>query len=448
MTSADVLRYQLIRWQFWSLELQFVLLVLLTWINVPGFAQSLQLKRQDYVRAAAAAVLAFSLAAFVAPETNRIYYDEHIYQNVGQNLTDLRLAQMCNEGNLEYGALQCMRGEYDKHPYAYPYLLSAIYRFTGAREPVAFAFNTVVAGLMAAVVFLTTIALTKDGRSAGYAALIMALIPEQLRWAHSASVEPSAALACAFAIMTAFAFVRERTTSTLLWMVTATVFAMQFRPESVLVGPIALMVVWLYAPQEIRTPRFWAGALIGVVLLAVHIGHFVSVGNDPWGTNGSRLSLQFFGEHLKTNGGFYLADARFPAVYSLLALCGLAMFRPRRAVVVPLVYFLLFWGVFLVFFAGSYNFGVNVRFSLLTYPPLAILAGVGAASLVEWLRAIRSRPAIGPGAFGVGVVALVAIQFSWDIPYVRSVGEEAWGARADVAFARLAAGQLPGIRSC
>ena len=47
------------------------------------------------------------LTLFVAPRTNRIYYDEQIYQSIGQNLADLRLAQMCNDGSVEYGRLQC-----------------------------------------------------------------------------------------------------------------------------------------------------------------------------------------------------------------------------------------------------------------------------------------------------------------------------------------------------
>ena len=50
---------------------------------------------------AGVAAFAACLTLFVAPRTNRIYYDEQIYQGVGQNLADLRLAQMCNDGTVE-----------------------------------------------------------------------------------------------------------------------------------------------------------------------------------------------------------------------------------------------------------------------------------------------------------------------------------------------------------
>ena len=64
----------------------------------------------------------------MAPRTNRIFYDEQIYQNIGQNLADLRRAQMCNDGTIEDGRLRCSSGEYNKQPYAYPHLLSLVYR--------------------------------------------------------------------------------------------------------------------------------------------------------------------------------------------------------------------------------------------------------------------------------------------------------------------------------
>ena len=75
--------------------------------------------------------MALGLTLGVAPRTNRIYYDEQIYQNTGQNLADLKRAQMCNDGTIEDGRLRCARGEYNKQPYAYPHLLSLVYRVFG-----------------------------------------------------------------------------------------------------------------------------------------------------------------------------------------------------------------------------------------------------------------------------------------------------------------------------
>ncbi len=45
------------------------------------------------------------------------------------------------------------------------------------------------------------------------------------------------------------------------------------------------------------------------------------------------------------------------------------------------LWFVLFWGIFLFFYAGSYRYGADVRFALLSFMPLAVLAGIGGEAL-------------------------------------------------------------------
>ena len=101
-------------------------------------------------------------------------------------------------------------------------------------------------------------------------------------------------------------------------------------------------------------------------------------------------------------------------------------------------YFVAFWGIFLFFYAGSYNYGADVRYSLVSYAPLALLAGLGAERLVDWLRVRTGDRAALVAA--VGVIAGTALTYA---PHTRSVGEEAWAARADVSFAKRVAVTLP-----
>jgi hypothetical protein len=101
-------------------------------------------------------------------------------------------------------------------------------------------------------------------------------------------------------------------------------------------------------------------------------------------------------------------------------------------------YFLLFLAIDLVFYAGSYNYGADVRYSLLTYPPLAVLGGVGAAALSRFVaRSVTGAPA------RALVVTGLLFQFLWYAPVVRATTEEAWAARADVRFARTFATEIP-----
>jgi hypothetical protein len=73
------------------------------------------------------------------------------------------------------------------------------------------------------------------------------------------------------------------------------------------------------------------------------------------------------------------------------------------------------------------------------YPPLAILAGLGAGALVRW----SSRAAPAPIAAGV-LAAAAVLQFVWVyLPVVRSRSDTASAPRADVEFARSFAATLP-----
>jgi hypothetical protein len=239
--------------------------------------------------------------------------------------------------------------------------------------------------------------------------------------------------------MAAIAFTRSRRTSVLWWAGVLAVFAAQFRPESVLVWPIVVVIVLAARPGEILRARFWTVATACLGLAAVLVAHVVAVSGEGWGTTGDRVSLDFVRENLAVNGWFYIWDERFPALYSGLAVFGAVVAGIRRAIP-PLVYFAAFWGIFLLFYAGSYSYGADVRYSLMTYPPLAMLAGVGAVSVARGLASSRAWSML---RSAVAVAAGLAVAFLWFLPGVRSTGEEAWGARADVRFARDAASALP-----
>jgi 4-amino-4-deoxy-L-arabinose transferase-like glycosyltransferase len=374
----------------------------------------------------------------VAPRTNRIYYDEQIYQGIGQNLSDLKRAQMCSDGTVEYGQLQCWSSEYNKQPYAYPHALSLAYRVFGVHEKTAFLFNAFVMAATVWLVYLLVFVLFSDRVAAFFAALLIALTPEQLMWSATAAGEPSASLACVAALLAAAHFVRARSTMALAGAAVAAAYAVQFRPESLLIVPVVLVLLWQGAREEFARPRLWWAGLLFFLLVLVHLGHMFAVRNEGWGTSEARLSLGYVAANLRVNSRFYLGDSRFPFVFTLLAVLGLPVRRSEAGAASIALYFLLFFGIDLFFYAGSYNYGADVRYSLLTYPPLAILGGLGAVRLVEWLERIKGR-----FSTRKALTAGLAFQFLWYVPLVRATTEEAWAARADMRFARAFERDLP-----
>ena len=436
-TSTGSLREELKSFQFWSLEACVFLGVALGAVILRDLVR--ELDRSDGRRMAILAALAVGLTVFVAPRTNRIYYDEQIYQSVGQNLADLRLAQVCNDGTVEYGRLQCSSGEYNKQPYGYPHVLSLAYRLFGVGPSTAFVVNRAVMAATVCSVYLLVLILFSDREAAFFAGLLVALTPEQLVWSATAAVEPSASLACVVALLAAAHACRSRSIVTLAGAAVAAAYAVQFRPESILILPVIGLLAWQRLRDELTRPRLWWAGLLFLALVAVHLAHMFAVRNIGWGTNEARLSLRYVVENLRVNGRFYLGDARFPLAFTLLAMIGLPARRFRTERLAVVLYFFLFFGIGLLFYAGSYNYGADVRYSLMTYPPLAILGGLGSARAVKWLARLGPRLA----ARDLVTIAL-AFQFLWYAPLVRATTEEAWAARADVRFAQSFAPDLPG----
>jgi hypothetical protein len=435
-TPAGTLRQQLEGLQFWWLEacvLSAAVTIVLAstridWANV----------REKVAPAAALIALALCLTVFVAPRTHRIFYDEQIYQSVGQNLSDLRRAQVCNDGAVESGRLVCAAGEYNKQPYAYPHLLSIGYRIAGVHDWVGFAVNAIAMAFSVGCAYLLTLALFADRTAAFFAALIFALIPQQIVWSATAAVEPTASLAVVAAVLVSAWYVRRGGALALAALAIASAYGIQFRPESILMLPVAVYVAWPRLRVDMHRPRVWWAAVLFLALAAAHAAHLFAIRHINWGTEGPRFSLGFVLSNLKANGGFYVGDERFPIVYTALAVVGLIGSTLRRPRLAMGSYFLLFFGVDLLFYAGSYDYGADVRYSLMTYPPLAVLGGVGAARLSQ---AVARRAQRVPATALLTVVLL--FQFLWYAPAVRTVDDGAWAARADVRFAKRFAAQLP-----
>ena len=247
-TPPSLLRDQLRLSQFWILESLFVALLTLTAIACRKLTDVLT--PRDWATMAALILGAVVLVS-VAPRTNRIYYDEHIYQGVGQNLSDLHLAQMCNDGTTEYGYLQCWRYEYNKQPYGYPYLLSTVYRLAGTSDVIAHRVNVCMAAGSALAIFLIVLLATEDRGGAAMSGLALILMPEQLRWSHSAASEPSTTFFCSIAVLAAVSFCRARSVWALAWVAVSSSFASYFRPEAMLIVPIVAGVVLASGTKEI-----------------------------------------------------------------------------------------------------------------------------------------------------------------------------------------------------
>jgi hypothetical protein len=419
-----------------SLEWTFVLLVVSFAASFRGIRDSLPKPRWLPVVVFLVALVAVSA---LPPRTHRIYFDEDIYQNVAQNILWENRAQMCNEGVIRGGLFDCHAWEYNKEPSAFPLLLATGFRITGVDEPTAHRINLGLFALGAVAVFWVAGLLFERVSVALGAALVYVLTPQNLLWGGTVAAEPGAAAFACVGVGAWLYFCERPSWRAGVFGASALAFASQFRPESGLVLAAAACTMLLLAPKALRRRETYGAAVLLFLLLVPHFAHLSAVRHEKWGSTEAKFSWTYVSPNLKTNANYYVEGTDFPAAFTLAALLGFSYPRRKRQSAVLLVWFLLLFGVFIPFYAGSYRYGADVRFAMLSAPPFAILAGAGLGVASDWIarRFRRSRWL----SLVPHVIAVYA--FTHYLPLVRAVGMEGWQARADHDAALTMVEQLP-----
>ena len=218
----------------------------------------------------------------------------------------------------------------------------------------------------------------------------------------------------------------------------AAAFAAYFRPESLLVFPVAASLLWAADRRFLEDRTTWAALALSVALVLPTLLHLWSMHTEDWGaTDGRRFDLSFLSKNLVSNAGYFVVQKWFPLGGTALALTGAGWlaWRNRWLGVSAGLWFLLSWGIFVLFYAGGYYYGASSRYALVSAAPVALFMGIGAAAAYGWSR---RHPAL------LGGIA-VAITLNWAaaLHFVPTLGRESNQARADIDFVHEAAALLP-----
>ena len=239
-------------------------------------------------------------------------------------------------------------------------------------------------------------------------------------------------------IFITISFIKFQTNKLLFLLAPVLAFSMQFRPESILVFPIVFIVFLVFNRKIFTEQKFYAMILFVLFLSINLIGHIYAVRIESWGSSGTKLSLEYLSINVIVNTLFYFKNIRFPALFSLFFLIGLITKKNMKEKAFIFIWFLAFWGIFLFFYAGSYNYGADVRYSLLSYAPIALIGGYG----IQFLKNFIVKFSDDRLAYSI-LTLFIIISFLPFMPLIRAEGEEAWAARADHNYAREFAKLLP-----
>ena len=395
-----------------------------------------EISRKQCIALALILLVGFALTCFSAPRTHRIYYDENIYLHIGQSIAQGGKAQMVNYGEIKYGEFIVHQGEYNKQPNGYPFLLSVAFRVFGCHEIVAFLLNNLIFVVSAFLVFLIAFLLSRDYILSYYAALAYIVIPQNILWHNTTSVEPASTLCILMSVFFILVFLRVQKIIVLYLAVVTACAASQFRMESLLIFPMLACLLLLKNLRLIRDRRIYYAIPLTLLLILPHMLHICAFSGHPWGASQEKLSLAYIGHNFVTNGLFFVNNRDFPAIIAFFAMLAFVSKGRLHDKAKLLIWFLLFWGVFLFFYAGSYYYGADMRFSLMSFPPLCVLSAIGLAWMENQINnKIKRR-------IPIGLVILTVCLLSF-LPKARIEGQEAWAARYDHHYAKKMLEHLP-----
>jgi len=442
--DAEAIRFQVPVTTAWALHACTVLGIAALWVLRPRLRTVFG--RKHWLRAGLLLALGYA-ACGLAPKINRIFYDEHIYMQIGQTFAHTGRLEYANYARVEYGQFEMNEAWVNKQPNGHPYLLGWWFRLWGASEAAAHQLVRLEVGLALALLFLGLSAVhlrMPDGAPLA-AALALGLTPRVLWWGHTVAVEPATVFSTVAAIAAAclHAALRDRRTgagspagATLL--AAASAAAVYFRPESLLVFPVVALLLYAADRRFLRDRATWAALGLAIALAMPQLLQHWSVRTEDWGAaDGRRFDTGYLAKNLASNLGYFVAGRWFPLAGTVLALCGagwLARRNPRLGLAAG-VWWLIAWGIFVLFYAGGYHYGASSRYAVVSAAPVALFAGIGATALWSWLR---RRPALAG-------VAAAAVLLNWlsAMGYVPTLERESCEARADIDWIREAARELP-----
>ncbi|MFH1386601.1 MAG: glycosyltransferase family 39 protein [bacterium] len=311
-----------------------------------------------------------------SPLTHRVYFDEDLYIVIAQNIAASNKALKTNLGT----PTSCIEGEYNKDPSGMPAVVSIPFSLFGPSEYLASRVTVVISLLNVLLAFLLAYLLFKNQVIALFSGLIFILLPENIIWASTVAAEPYQLFFAGLTLLGLVLFKQTRNKYLLMFTLASLAYAAQVRIEGILLlVPVSLYLMVHFDLEKEKKSKFFVASFILFFLLILPQAFSQSAfKGENWGAG----SLPMFGfihffHNFQTNFAFFFENTRTPLLVTLLAIVGFFPLREKiRTKLLLSSFFAVFFGIFLFFYAGSYNYGTDVRFSLILNLPLSIMAAV------------------------------------------------------------------------
>jgi hypothetical protein len=345
-----------------------------------------------------AVVLAIGFTALFGLSKNNIHliwYDEDIYEAQACNTASSFQSRICGYGIHEGRELVCTEGPYNKEPVGYPTLLAIVYKIFGCTEKYNFFFQGISYLLLIVSVAAITLLLWNNPFQSVCAAGMTALVYPVLLWFRTMAIEPTAMVMECIGVFSCLVFYRNPgDRRALLLCLAGLTLASMVRPEGALIWVLFVAGGLLFFRDKKAFFRKIAGAAPLILLLMMfQLLHFMMFSHFSWGNDagGQKFVTEIIPNNLKTNLLFFFNNKYFPLLITCAALFSLLPLSKTGRMVEKTflgLWFLIFFFIFIPFYAGSYEYGMDSRYVLLCLPPVAILASLAMTMMPKSLAAM------------------------------------------------------------
>jgi len=316
---------------------------------------------------------AFTVSLAFRPSEHLLFFDEDIYIQIASNLSHAPVAQLTLLG----GPGDIQASTYYKEPAGFPVILSLILAITGTHEMVAFIVARLLYAMAVAAVYLLGREVLKTRAQAIAAAITFAATPACFAYSASAGTDLPAALFAALGIWGIAA-------GNGMLALGGLAMASMVRLEMIALASLILI--------GNRIPSKWKFGLGGLLIPEIaHVGWVFSIAPLLVKVEHveSAFSPVYILRNLRENIAYLFDPRAFPITGAIAAIIGILKAKEFR--IILLGWMAIFFCVYLVFYAGSFD--INPRYSIQLTIPIILLA-VSATERLPFLLAIAIAAAL------------------------------------------------------
>jgi hypothetical protein len=335
------------------------------------FLQFKKVSRRAWIFLILIFIIGLLLRAVVAPRTHRLYFDEDIYLDIGKQIALDGRGCLCNNGTLN----QCFSCELMKWPNGYTFMLAVVYSLFGVSENTAFSFVIALSSFATVMIFFTGYLLSKKEIVGLFAALLFALTPLLIIWSTTVATEPVFVF---FSITTITMFLLAKEDKKIfLLAILLLALTVQIKTEGGILVAVVAALIFIEKNKIAKNVMYWMILFALIMPYVIHVYYASKV--DTWGSSGEKLGILNMEKNIPENLIFWINGypmIEHPIFFTIFAIIGLVAWKKSKNVFLAIWFGVIFL-LYSAFYAGSVRYGVDVRYALLQYPPLLLLAGYG-----------------------------------------------------------------------